>query len=185
MASTFSSSSSAESRHSETTAGNFREDRFLLPDEEQTILSVLGLESTRRRVDVSEKKDTSANTDANANTNACELLRRALTSEAKEWAHDRHVAAGLSTCLMRLCTRYLLKEKRRGRALDPVANFHVRNGASLERLNWMADTSEKGLRMSAGMMVNYMYRLERIKDINEAYINDGTIAASSTLRSLL
>lgn len=51
---------------------------------------------------------------------------------------------------MRLCTRYLAVEKRPdGRALDPVAHFHLSNGARMERLNWMADTSPKGLRESA------------------------------------
>jgi malonyl-CoA decarboxylase len=54
--------------------------------------------------------------------------------------------------------RYLLQEKKRGKALDSVANFHLQNGAMVERINWMADRSEKGIRQSGGIMVNYVYR---------------------------
>jgi len=61
--------------------------------------------------------------------------------------------------LSRLCARYLTQERGRGnRALDPVAHFHLSNGARVERLNWQADLSPKGKRQSAGMMVNYLYR---------------------------
>ena len=57
--------------------------------------------------------------------------------------------------LMRLAARYLLQERRRNAALDPVANFHLRNGAQLWRLNWGADSGERCARQSFGMMVNY------------------------------
>ena len=57
--------------------------------------------------------------------------------------------------LMRLAARYLLLERRRNAALDPVANFHLRNGAQLWRLNWGADAGERCSRQSFGMMVNY------------------------------
>lgn len=57
--------------------------------------------------------------------------------------------------VMRLAARYLLREKRRGAALDHVANFHLRNGAAIARLNWRADLSARGLAGSAGIMVNY------------------------------
>ena len=57
--------------------------------------------------------------------------------------------------VMRLAARYLLREKRRGAALDHVANFHLRNGAAVARLNWRADPSARGLAGSVGIMVNY------------------------------
>lgn len=82
----------------------------------------------------------------------------------------------LKPVLERLCVRYLLKEKRRGFALDPVANFHLRNGAKVLRLNWAADKSEKGLDQSFGMMVNYQYVLDDVERCNSGYVQDGTIA---------
>ena len=69
--------------------------------------------------------------------------------------------------LTRLAAHYLARERRRGRALDPVANFHVRNGAVMARLNWMGDVSAKGFKQSAGMMINYEYRLDEIEANNE------------------
>lgn len=57
--------------------------------------------------------------------------------------------------MTRLAAQYLLRERRRGAALDPVANFHLRNGAAVARLNWLADPSARGLAGSLGLMVNY------------------------------
>jgi malonyl-CoA decarboxylase len=86
---------------------------------------------------------------------------------------------------MRLCARYLLREKARpGRALDPVAHFHLTNGARVERINWLGDVSAKGLQQSAGIMVNYLYRLGEIEANHEAYRGEGRVAASSTVRHL-
>ena len=88
--------------------------------------------------------------------------------------------------LTRLCARYLLYERTpSGRALDPVAHFHLSNGARVERLNWLGDTSPKGLQQSAGIMVNYLYRLSEIEANHEAYRGDGRVAASSAIRNLL
>src|SRR5690606_18209528 len=85
-----------------------------------------------------------------------------------EWHKNEAVAAALQGPLMRLCAHYLLEAKREnGAALDPVANFHLSNGARIERLNWLGDTSEKGLRQSAGIMVNYLYRLSDIEENHE------------------
>ncbi|KAJ4426092.1 hypothetical protein ANN_26901 [Periplaneta americana] len=73
------------------------------------------------------------------------------------WATDSKLVILLEVPLMRLCARYLYLEKRRGYALDNVANFHLRNGAVMWRLNWQADTSPRGLGNSCGIMVNYRY----------------------------
>eukprot|EP00794_Sanderia_malayensis_P000358 gene358-991_t len=80
--------------------------------------------------------------------------------------------------LMTLCARYLYSEKRRGFALDPVANFHLRNGAILWRLNWLADDSVRGINRSFAIMVNYKYDLSQIEQNNKQYVVDGKIAAS-------
>jgi malonyl-CoA decarboxylase len=104
--------------------------------------------------------------------------------DADGWVDERAMAA-VKPPLMRLCARYLVSERGAGRrALDPVAHFHLSNGARIERLNWRADLSPKGLRQSSGMMVNYLYRLDRIETNHEAYTGEGKVAASSAMRSL-
>jgi malonyl-CoA decarboxylase len=102
------------------------------------------------------------------------------------WEADPALAGVLREPLLRLCTQYLLLEKgRSGRAADPVAHFHLTNGARVQRLNWQGDLSEKGLLQSAGIMVNYLYRLDHIETNHEAYRGEGRVAASSTVRHLL
>ena len=85
---------------------------------------------------------------------------------------------------MRLCATYLLSTAEDGRALDRVAHFHLSNWAVVHRINWRADVSENGLRQSAGMMVNYRYKLEDIETNHEAYRGDGRIVATSAVRNL-
>jgi malonyl-CoA decarboxylase len=102
-----------------------------------------------------------------------------------EWHRNRVLAAALEAPLMRLAARYLLAEKRPdGKALDPVAHFHLSNGARAEQLNWLADTSPKGLAQSCGVMVNYLYRLAEIDTNHEQYAGEGKIAAASAIKSL-
>ncbi len=108
---------------------------------------------------------------------------RALISESR-WINDEAIAAALRAPLERLCLRYLVDQKGRGgRALDPVAHFHQTNGAILGRLHWLADTSENGLRQSAGMMVNYLYELDRIDANHETYSGSGKVNVASVLKA--
>jgi malonyl-CoA decarboxylase len=101
------------------------------------------------------------------------------------WYEDAGFAAALREPLLRLCARYLLHERASsGRARDPVAHFHLSNGARVERLNWLGDTSVKGLQQSAGIMVNYLYRSADIEANHEAYRGEGKVAASASIRSL-
>ena len=98
------------------------------------------------------------------------------------------LARALGPMLIRLGARYLLKEApkgRAGRALDPVAHFHLSNGARVERLNWRADVSENGLRQSCGLMVNYLYDPASIENNHEAYVGEGQRAASGGLKRLI
>jgi malonyl-CoA decarboxylase len=102
------------------------------------------------------------------------------------WQNDPELAAAVRDPLLRLAAQYLVVGKgRSGRAADPVAHFHLTNGARVERLNWLADTSEKGLLQSAGVMVNYLYRLDHIEANHETYRGEGRVAASSGVRHLL
>ncbi len=101
------------------------------------------------------------------------------------WHSEEQLRDALKGPLTRLCAHYLLNEKGRGgRARDPVAHFHLTNGARMERLNWLADTSAAGIERSAGMMINYLYKLGEIDNNHEAYTGSGEIAASSTTKSL-
>ena len=111
-------------------------------------------------------------------------LKRLL--EDPDWFRDEAVAKALRKPLTRLCARYLLQEKQGGSMpVDPVARFHLSNGAQVERLNWMADTSANGIRQSAGLMVNYLYRLRDIDRNHEAFAGKGKVVASTAVRSLL
>ena len=72
-----------------------------------------------------------------------------------------------------------------GRARDRVANFHLTNGARVERLNWLANPSPAGLPESFGMMVNYRYDLDRIDANHVAYVSQGRIARAGAVAKLL
>jgi malonyl-CoA decarboxylase len=87
--------------------------------------------------------------------------------------------------LLRACARYLLEARTGGRAVDPVANFHLSNGASIARVNWHGDPSPTGLQRSYGITVNYLYDPKAIERNARAYLGDGTIAASDDVRGLL
>ncbi|KAK9935969.1 hypothetical protein M0R45_012839 [Rubus argutus] len=113
--------------------------------------------------------------------NSMEVMLNLLTSANHEWTKSDKLLSVLKAPLMRLCARYLLQEKKRGKALDSVANFHLQNGAMVERINWMADRSEKGLHQSGGIMVNYVYRLGKIEDYSQSYFSAGHIHTSNDL----
>ena len=105
--------------------------------------------------------------------------------ERPDWHRDPRTTAALREPLLRLCARYLLHARTpSGRAVDPVAHFHLSNGARVERLNWLGDVSPKGLQQSAGIMVNYLYRLGDIETNHEAYRGEGRVAAASAVRGL-
>jgi malonyl-CoA decarboxylase len=101
------------------------------------------------------------------------------------WHEDREAAEAARPALMRLCAVYLLTEKgAQGRALDLVEHFHLTNGARVERLDWFADLSPKGLQQSAGIMVNYLYRLAEVEANHEAYTGEKRVTASSAVKAL-
>ena len=83
-----------------------------------------------------------------------------------------------------MCSRYLYHEKRRLKALDSVANFHLRNGASLWRLNWKGDVSVRGLNNSCGMMVNYRYFLDNLEKNSSDYQEKHIVNASEQILQL-
>ncbi|KAJ1980095.1 hypothetical protein H4R34_002583 [Dimargaris verticillata] len=95
--------------------------------------------------------------------------------QVRDWSAHHDLCKTLRPILLTLCVRYLLHAKRGQQAHDPVANFHLRNGARVHRVNWLADTSAKGLDQSFGMMVNYNYLLDQVETNNYQYTRHGTI----------
>nr|XP_020770741.1 malonyl-CoA decarboxylase, mitochondrial [Odocoileus virginianus texanus] len=114
---------------------------------------------------------------------ALETLQTLLSSG--EWAQSERLARALQAPLMRLCAWYLYGEKHRGYALNPVAHFHLQNGAVLWRINWLADVSLKGVTGACGLMVNYRYFLEDTAANSTAYLGCKSIKASEQVLSLV
>jgi malonyl-CoA decarboxylase len=114
-------------------------------------------------------------------------LRGAALSLAEDnWPAEPGVATRLRAAFEPLAAHYFLKARRPdGRVIDPVARFHLGNGATLERIDWQGDLSPKGLAESYGIMVNYLYDLHEIERNHEAFVNRGQIAASSAVKKLL
>jgi malonyl-CoA decarboxylase len=100
-----------------------------------------------------------------------------------DW-HLGEVPDALQRTLLRLCAFYLLKARQGDEPLDPVARFHLGNGAALERLNWMGDISETGMARSAGLMVNYVYWLNEVERNHERYFREHVIAVSPTVEKM-
>ena len=98
------------------------------------------------------------------------------------WCHDLAQIEVLRPVLMRLSARYLTRQPSIG--IDPVAGFHLGNGARLERLNPFGDLSEAALRQSHGLMVNYLYDLDDIERNHETFANKNEVVASSSIRKL-
>lgn len=101
------------------------------------------------------------------------------------WHADAPLAEQLRPALHGYIAEYLLDAKNSaGRPADPVARFHLGNGAGIEYVRWLGDVSEKGLRNGAGFMVNYLYDLDNVVANHEAHVKHGTIFASPRVRAL-
>jgi malonyl-CoA decarboxylase len=93
--------------------------------------------------------------------------------------HLGEIPEALQDELTQLCAYYLVRAKEDGgEPLDPVARFHLGNGASLDRLNFLGDTSESGMARSAGLMVNYVYWLAELEKNHERYFRERVVTAS-------
>jgi malonyl-CoA decarboxylase len=95
------------------------------------------------------------------------------------------VDPGARDACVKLCAHYLMNEKRDSHPANPVARFHLGNGALLDRIHWAADESEVGWNRSFGIMVNYVYEPGEIENRHEAYFAEGRIAASPSIRKLV
>lgn len=112
-----------------------------------------------------------------------ELLERL---DEPGWIADADLAERMRKVLEPAAAHYFLKAKGRGdKPVDPVARFHLGNGARLEQIDWLGDISPKGLRESAGLMVNYRYVIDDIEKNHEAFANESAVVASPAVKKLL
>lgn len=122
-------------------------------------------------------------------TNDDALAERARTAleliDRPGWQDDPEINQAAQKLLLPLTAHYLVNEKYKGMPLDSVARFHIGNGSSLDRINWGADLSERALKQSAGIMVNYLYDLDQIESNHEACVEKGLVTASRGVRGLL
>ena len=101
-----------------------------------------------------------------------------------DWYIDPEKSKHAREQLLPLAAFYLLEAKRNNNLpVDPITRFHIGNGASLDRINWLGDVSPRGLSQSAGIMVNYLYDLSKIEKNHEVYVDNGSIAASRSVRT--
>ena len=106
--------------------------------------------------------------------------------DTEGWWRDAASAERLREALLAAAAHYFLVARdNRGRQIDPVARFHLGNGARLDQLNFLGDVSEKGLQQSYGLMVNYRYALDEIESNHEAFAEKGTVAAASAIKKLV
>lgn len=102
-----------------------------------------------------------------------------------KWLGDADRRKAIHPHLLQAAARYFLEAKDKyGRPLDPVSRFHLGNGAKLDRICFAADTSQKGIKQSHGLMVNYRYHLGEIEKNHEAFAENGTVAVNPNIVQL-
>jgi malonyl-CoA decarboxylase len=102
------------------------------------------------------------------------------------WAEKEDAVASVRPAIMATAAWYFLKARNRnGRVIDPVARFHLGNGARLERINFLADRSPRAMRQAHGLMVNYLYKLDNIETNHEAFAGRGEVVAAQPVRRLV
>ena len=104
--------------------------------------------------------------------------------ESVGWHRNEADAERVRKVLLPFAAYYLAHAKLGREAADPVARFHLGNGARLERLNWLADPSKRGMQQSAGLMVNYLYRLDEVETNHETYVREQKVTTSREIRRL-
>ena len=106
--------------------------------------------------------------------------------ERPNWIGKAGAVEAVNRVLPPLAAHYFLRARNaNGRVIDPVARFHLGNGARLERLNALGDRSAKALASAHGLMVNYLYDRDDIEANHELFVNSGEVVAASAVRKLL
>jgi len=101
------------------------------------------------------------------------------------WWKNVALSEQLEQDLSKKAAQYLVLARKGARAFDPVAHFHLSNGAEMAQINWLADCSEKGLKQSAGMMVNYRYQLADVEQNSQNYLDQSEVRRSAAISALL
>ncbi len=100
----------------------------------------------------------------------------------KKSDHLSKIKDDLLTCL----GEYFFKSERSDKMPnDPVARFHLGNGASLEQINFLGDSSSNGIKLSGGLMVNYLYDLEKVEQNHETFVSEKKINISKNAKNSL
>jgi len=111
---------------------------------------------------------------------------REILKEIADPAWHRRKDEKIKGLLLSLAAHYFLNARTpSGKVVDPVARFHLGNGARLERINWLGDLSQKGLGEGHGLMVNYCYDPRDIETNHEAFANEGVVVVSRAVRSMM
>lgn len=106
--------------------------------------------------------------------------------DAPDWADRPETVASAQATVTAAAAWYFLNARNRsGKVVDPVARFHLGNGARLERINFLADRSERAMRQGHGLMVNYLYKLDDIEKNHEAFASRGEVVAAPAIRRLV
>jgi malonyl-CoA decarboxylase len=100
------------------------------------------------------------------------------------WRYDQPAAADLEHDLLALCSHYLLHAKRGADPADPVARFHLANGARLRRVNWLSDLSRAGVERSVGLTANYIYSPTDLNRNSQAYAREHRVNSTRQLQRL-
>lgn len=116
-----------------------------------------------------------------ANPKLAPFAAAAAKLATSDWMEDAGQRAELQKSLVPLAAYYLLHAKQNKEPLDPVARFHLKNGARLERVNWLGDTSGPGLQHSGGFTANYVYKLPDVEHNHELYVREHKVRASREL----
>jgi malonyl-CoA decarboxylase len=119
-----------------------------------------------------------------ANPNLALFAAAAANLDTPQWMEDPALRVELPRHLLPLAAYYLLHAKQNQEPMDPVARFHLKNGARLERINWLGDTSASGLQRSAGLTANYVYKLPDVERNHELYVREHKVRASREIETL-
>lgn len=119
-----------------------------------------------------------------ANPKLAPFAQAAAALNSPQWMEDEALCAELQRYLLPLAAYYLLHAKQKHEPLDAVARFHLKNGARLERINWLGDTSAAGLQRSAGLTANYVYKLGDVERNHELYVREQKVRASREIEAL-
>ena len=109
----------------------------------------------------------------------------ARTETGPGWLEIAKGDPSLKQTIMRVCAAYLTRRASAEDRADPVARFHLGNGARLERINWLGNTAARGIEESFGIMVNYLYDVATIESNHEAFVNDGTVMRAAEVDALM